>query len=245
LHLVSHFGSGFVFGSVLAPFVSRRLGVPLLHLPTIIAVGTVLPDIDGVSVFFNHAVYYNQSWYSHHGCLHSLFGIIPCSLLFGLIITRVGKNNTLYRFPIHFLLVFAALYIGNIVHLAEDLPTPSGPWGGLMIWWPFTLQRFGGWSHIWWLNEYLMAVSILGLLSSFTLLRMMTAWPTRANQISVILIASDVILLVCLVRFVIVSRYITPLQWQEYQKGLLGESFYTYIRSLNDMLQGIWIREIL
>jgi hypothetical protein len=42
---------------------------------------------------------------------------------------------------------------GYLMHLLEDLPTPSGSWGGINFLWPST-QYYGGTGEIWWWNNY-------------------------------------------------------------------------------------------
>jgi len=246
LHLVSHFCSGFCVGSILFRFGKGVPGVSTFTFPVLIGTGAMLPDLDGISIFFDHEVYYGSSWYSHHGALHSLIGIIPLSLILASIITifwNRSKRCTPFR---SLLLIFALLYSGNIIHVIGDLPCPLGPWWGLMMFWPVSTHRFGGWSHIWWLNEYLMMVLFIGALSSFVILGIMAKWPsTQSRRLETILILINLSVLFFLIRFIIVSRYIDPIQWQEYQTALLGEPLYTFLKSWNNTIQHIWIREIL
>lgn len=42
---------------------------------------------------------------------------------------------------------------GYLMHLLEDLPTPSGSWDGINFLWPST-QYYGGIGEIWWWNNY-------------------------------------------------------------------------------------------
>ena len=46
------------------------------------------------------------------------------------------------------------LFLGTILHLLADMPTPAGSWKGLPVLFPLP-YRFGGWGWIWWHNPYL------------------------------------------------------------------------------------------
>lgn len=245
MHLASHFCSGFCIGSIISSF-GWVPGRSLFRFPVLIGVGAMLPDLDGISVFFNHKVYYGNAWYSHHGAFHSLLGIAFLSLLFTLIITIVWNPNGHCKNSLPSLRIFALLYLGNIIHIIEDLPCPLGPWQGLMILWPLLPNRFGGWSHIWWLNEYLMVVLFGSALSSLVIFEIIALRPSaRSRLLKGMIILINLYALFLTFRFVIVSRYINPIQWQEYQKTLLGNSIYTLVKSLNTMIQHIWVWEIL
>ena len=246
MHLISHFCSGFCIGSIFSSFIRKTPITSLFTFPVLIALGSIFPDLDGISVFFNHKVYYETFWYSHHGAFHSLLGIAPFSLLFSAIITFVRNRSTYASFYRSLFPIFGLIFFGNIIHILEDLPCPLGPWHGLMIFWPLSSNRFGGWAHIWWLNEYLMVLLFSGMLSSLLLLGYMKAWPsTRPKLLKTTLIIINLIVLFFSIRFVIVSRYMNPTQWQEYQRALLGDSFYTFVKFWNVVIQHIWMQEIL
>lgn len=245
MHLLSHFCSGFCIGSIFS-LLGRQEGASSFTFPVLIGVGAVLPDLDGISVFFNHSVYYGSLWYSHHGALHSLLGMAPLSFLLASLITRCLNRRaagTRSRSP---WLIFIPLYAGHVLHILEDLPCPAGPWGGLMTFWPLVFRRFGGWAHIWWVNEYLMVVLLSGALGSLVLLKIMQAWPSaRPKLMATLLISINLWALFLALRFVLVSKYTDPLQWEEYQKALLGGPLYAFVRSWNTCIQPIWIREVL
>ncbi len=57
---------------------------------------------------------------------------------------------------------------GYILHLFEDMPTPSGSWGGVNFFWP-SKTYIGGTADIWWWNNYdifLIAVLVILLNSA-------------------------------------------------------------------------------
>jgi len=245
MHLISHFGSAFCVGSLLSPYSTKFGTFSRFSFPAIVATGALLPDIDGISVLFNHRVYYGTYWYSHHGAVHSLSGILFLSITFALVISVLSTRSL--QFQLRRLgIIIASLYLGSIIHLIEDIPCPPGPWGGLMLFWPLSCHRFGGWSHIWWVNEYLIAVSFFGALSIFVIMLIFRYYSSiYLKRLEWALIPLSLLILLLVAKYVIVSRYVNPVQWKTYQISLLTEPPYNFIKFWNDKIQCIWVKEFL
>jgi hypothetical protein len=236
VHILSHFGTGFCVGAGIAAIGGRaRFDVSLW-----MGLGAVLPDLDGLTVFFDHKVYYSRYWFSHHGALHSPVVAATAVLLSQLLVLpmRGLEGSSRWRVPVFVL-------IGWLIHLLEDLPCPAGPWGGLPLLWPISSQRFGGWTHIWWLNEYLIAVLGLGALLAGLGLAFArwgpNAW-ARAAFLGVIAWATSALFLAA--HFVATSRYESPRQWESYQRRRMGDGLYSLVHKANSEVAPIWSKQI-
>src|SRR5215210_4620460 len=150
MHFISHFSSGFCLGACLLPLNRRFPRTVSLAAPTLVAIGSLLPDLDGISVFFAHNVYYGSKWFSHRGALHTPLGILPLLILivYGTPTETGGQDPP--RDERGALLGF--LYLGSLLHMVEDMMTPPGPWAGLMMLWPLSQRRAGGFARIFWVN---------------------------------------------------------------------------------------------
>ncbi len=248
MHLISHFCSGFCAGSLMPrPSEEDSQALSILTVPTLTATGAVLPDLDGISVFFNHQIYYGPYAYSHHGSLHSPLGIFPLCLLLSYLFSRCREGWSQRGLSRSYVSYFIPLYLGSLLHLLEDLPCPPEPWGGLMILWPFSVQRFGGWAHIWFLNEFLMVFTFGASCLSLCLLviiakRRLVAW-SRFSRL--VLVGVNLSSLLIVLVFVLVSRYESEEQWEQVQRALLGDGLHSLAGMLNRLVEAIWSREIL
>ena len=66
----------------------------------------------------------------------------------------VFKNN---------LTVPVCFFVGFLIHLFEDMPTPKGSWGGVRLFFPFKTY-VGGSGDIWWWNNYDIFLIVLTVL---------------------------------------------------------------------------------
>jgi len=209
-----------------------------------VAIGSLLPDLDGISVFFAHNVYYGSKWFSHRGALHTPLGILPLLILivYGTPTETGGQDPP--RDERGALLGF--LYLGSLLHMVEDMMTPPGPWAGLMMLWPLSQRRAGGFARIFWVNEYLIAVLSVAALLSLALLLLMKRTPMPLRKVVAgLMILTSLGGLAETARFISVSEFKNPSQWKTYQQDLLGESLYNSIHHLVLSTQDIWVREIL
>ena len=94
------------------------------------------------------AIYAGSHWYSHHHLTHSLVAALVAGAL-ALALWRRRPE------------VAGALTAGWLAHLALDLPTPPGPWGGIQLLWPHPAM-VGGWGMCWWFNNYDLLLIALG-----------------------------------------------------------------------------------
>ncbi|MCE9500351.1 MAG: metal-dependent hydrolase [Leptospira sp.] len=173
---IEHAGCGLATGGILAPGINRIFKVPYWTQDSICVIGAVSPDLDALTLLFNHSVYYGKLWYSHHIFFHSIFA----GFLFGIFVSAFyvisatilrGFRNLFRKEKVilehrtrKFTGVFLISVTGYCVHFLGDLPTPAGPWGGIALFWPST-KMSGGWSRIYWHNWYLIYISIVFFIS--------------------------------------------------------------------------------
>jgi hypothetical protein len=173
LDIISHTLSGLAVGSVFASFcLEKKSQVKVILFG---GIGGALPDIDAISLWsqFDHTIgswlnlqhsgeeiYTGKFWYSHHAFLHSFMCSIICStiIFFFNFIKQNHKNDYKY-----IALLSMAFLLGFNIHLWEDMPTPIGAWGGVNYFFP-SQEYIGGYSKIWWWNNYDLFLIILGVL---------------------------------------------------------------------------------
>jgi hypothetical protein len=153
--------------------------------------GALFADIDSLSVWpwerwlgfplFDPdaaaQVYASHRWYAHQAFSHSLLGMFLITLSFW--VASSGLHSRLFHRAPRFGSSFAYLApywagwgIGYVLHLAEDLFTPAGPWGGIALAFPSD-QYIGGWGWVWWWNNY--DIQLI-LLAAFAVHALMIFW---------------------------------------------------------------------
>ncbi|NME71745.1 metal-dependent hydrolase [Flammeovirga aprica] len=183
MDILTHTLSGVAVGTVVSSFEKRgwtyKLKIILLS-----GFAGALPDLDAISlwrgfdstigVFFNleqsgRVIYSAKYWYSHHAFLHSLTAGVMLMTFVGLISyffntkVREVKYKNLFSSFNQMRLSLIGFLFGFMIHLLEDMPTPSSSWGGVNLFWPSKMY-IGGTGHIWWWNNYdifLIVVSVI------------------------------------------------------------------------------------
>jgi hypothetical protein len=173
MDILTHTLSGIAAGTVAASFSNGNLRKKLI-ISASGGIGGFFPDLDVISLWsgfdktlgriFNlsHSgkeIFFGNFWYSHHGILHSVAGTLISALIFAFMFyilkNRFRKLSTdgLLLFLKSNILVLTAFITGAVIHSIEDMPTPGGPWGGVMFFFPLT-KFYGGTGDIWWWNNY-------------------------------------------------------------------------------------------
>ncbi|MCP3888695.1 MAG: metal-dependent hydrolase [Desulfobulbaceae bacterium] len=171
MDIITHTLSGIAVATIVASFSKLEIWQKSV-IVFCGGIGGALPDIDTISLWsrfdstigpFFHLphqgvdIYYGNFWYSHHNFAHSLVGgliITSClfvllSLLFIICTKTNGQKNIFRRLSVY----WTALFLGYVIHLIGDLPTPSLTWGGIKLFWPLP-AAIGGNGLIWWWNNY-------------------------------------------------------------------------------------------
>lgn len=185
MDILSHTLTGIAVGTVGCAFVKRGRNSVRKKALIILsgALAGAIPDMDAISLWsgfddyigstFNlshtgRQIYFGKLWYSHHGMFHSLFmgALIPVLwLVLGSVIgKRSGSIQNRFQRRFHSgklgMLIFFSAYA---LHCFEDMITPSGSWDGVRLFFPST-EYYGGWSKIWWWNNYDLFLIILSVI---------------------------------------------------------------------------------
>jgi membrane-bound metal-dependent hydrolase YbcI (DUF457 family) len=224
-------------------------GEPERRLPLVawVTVGAIAPDLDAISLLFDHRVYFGLAWYSHRGFLHSIAGCALMALLlpalFGALRRRLAGAGP--RPPSSRGGARLAVFAGGLIHLAGDLPTPPGPWAGLPLLFPLS-PRFGGWSHLGWVNALLLLLMGTAALAAGALAaarhlapRALRPW-LRAGVLGVTGLA-----LAAVVWFATVSRYRDFDQWRRWQARFVPLVWIDAVHDLGRPAAVLWDREVI
>jgi len=170
MDILTHTLSGVAIGTVVSSYTDRSFG-DKLKIVLLAAVGGALPDLDALSLWskfdatvgalFNLSVsgktiYYGKFWYSHHAFFHSILAGILITTMLGLTSYLVDlglKRKTIFERFYEKRLFLIGFFLGFMIHLIEDMPTPASTWGGVNFFWP-SASYLGGTGAIWWWNNY-------------------------------------------------------------------------------------------
>lgn len=240
MHLLSHVGSGICLGYAVAYVVNDRTIKPIV-VAWLIVIGAGIVDVDGITLFFSKEIFYSQYWFSHRGAFHSIIGAALLSMAVAKSLAYTPLRSKLLSRTDFFYQAWLWIWLGALIHLAGDLPTPAVPWNGIPLFWPISDARFGGWNQVWWVNEYLMVILTLGATTAIL------AWPLlnhsklnlKCSQRAAIGIIHLVPIFIA-TRFILVSKFTDLSKWQEYQKSVLGENLYHSTRYINAVVESWW-----
>lgn len=182
MDIITHTLSGVVISAAAAALTKK----PLWEKGIIIccgAIGGAFPDIDVITLwsgfdttigtFFDLSrtgrdIYFSNYWYSHHHLTHSLAGgaMITMSALLLLYLANLvlSKNRNPFSLLRGQGVYGLAFFLGYVMHLFGDLPTPGHTWKGITLFWPLS-TAIGGTGHIWWWNNYDIFLLISGCCS--------------------------------------------------------------------------------
>lgn len=247
MDILSHSLSGVAFGTVIASFAGKgfkqKTGIVLLS-----GLGGALPDIDAISLwsrfdttighFFGLAhsgneIYFSKFWYSHHGAMHSLLVAGIVTSIIGILLSlfsyqrEKGLLDTIKRNG----WLLTGFMGGYLLHLLEDMPTPSSVWGGVNFFWP-SKDYIGGAGNIWWWNNYDIFLIILSVIVINSILLFLPRY-SKQTTISVFIIGCGLALFQMKSRPVDFSYTGHTTQYarleqrsKEIQKEILGEKVY-------------------
>ena len=178
MDILTHTLSGLAAGTVMAGFSSNgwkeKSAIILFS-----GFGSALPDLDAISMWskfdatfgkvfsLEHTgkfIYSAKYWYSHHAFMHSLFAAIVFAIIIGLLFwIFVHKKKSLAKVFYDKRLLLSGFILGFVIHLLEDMVTPSSTWGGVRFFFP-AQTYIGGTGEVWWWNNYSIFLTILFVL---------------------------------------------------------------------------------
>lgn len=262
MDILTHTLSGVAIGTVMSGFTKsgfkHRLKIVLFS-----GVAGALPDLDAISLwkgfdstigkFFNLSVsgkdiYSAKYWYSHHASLHSaLAGLLLTGFigLFYYCIGRSFKKESLSSSLFKNRYILIGFFLGFIIHLVEDMPTPSSTWGGVNFFWPLKTYT-GGTGAIWWWNNYdifLIVVCVVFLNLILLLLRRYITFDLWKFTLGVFLTGVTFAIIQIKTRdFDFAYKGNTTRYWefeeksQQIQKEILGDKLYRMMEKFDSKL---------
>ena len=180
MDIISHTLTGIAVGTVVAT-ISNSSWKSKLFIIFLGGFGGALPDFDAISLWskfdltigsflgLKHTgkeIYFGKFWYSHHAALHSFIApiilIFLATLIKFLFMRKFKVSNILENIKINRFFTLA-FFFGFLLHLLEDMPTPSSVWGGVNLLFPYSTY-IGGFGKIWWWNNYDLVLIILSVI---------------------------------------------------------------------------------
>jgi membrane-bound metal-dependent hydrolase YbcI (DUF457 family) len=265
MDIITHTLSGVAIGTVVISF-SQKGYKEKLKILAFSGFGAVLPDLDAISLWsgfdntfgrlFNldHSgkeIYFSKFWYSHHAFLHSLLAsLLIAFLIWNFIYFLFSKQkprsfNGLISQLKGQKLILIGFVAGFIIHLLEDMPTPSCVWGGVNLFWP-SKTYIGGTGDIWWWNNYdIFLIVILIILINLAILastRLIKFKPTRwtISVFTIGLILSIVQIKSRDFNFNYTGHTLRynefELKSKEIQKDILGNKIYNFMVSFDNKI---------
>ncbi len=259
MDIISHTLTGIAVGTVIASFSKRGLKDKATLLG-IGALGGALPDFDAISLwskfdsviggplnlqYSGKEIYFSKLWYSHHGAFHSILAPILLLILFTLLMMILKKLNAKGKtldFLIKLKLRYATFFGAFLFHLLEDMPTPSGVWGGVNLIFP-NKEYLGGFGKIWWWNNY----DIFLIICTIILLNLIiNILPNTLYRVKTKMTLSIFCIGLTLASFQILNRPIDfnytghtqnysqyELDSKKVQKDILGEKLYNFMEYID------------
>jgi inner membrane protein len=208
MDLLTHTLSGIAVGTVIAG-ISLRGFKEKRNILMFSGLGGAFPDIDAISLWpgfdktfgklfgLSHAgkdIYVSKYWYSHHGFFHSLLASLLIAMLIGLLFHIVQKNKTFIHSLKDNSLILTGFVAGFVLHLLEDMPTPTGAWAGVRLFWPFNIY-IGGWGNIWWWNNYDIFLMVVGVIVvNLLILRFNRKFKAAINKTTILVLLVAIVL---------------------------------------------------
>ncbi len=200
MDILTHTISGIAIGTGAVSFVDKGL-IGKIKIILLSGFAAAMPDIDAMSLWskfdktigkFFHLehtgkeIYSSKFWYSHHAFMHSIAAALLIVFVIMIVLKIFDKESSIKSFFQQNKVLMASMFCAFLIHLFEDMPTPSSSWGGVNLFWPSS-QYIGGYGQIWWWNNYdiflivLLTIFLNAIILSFSfLLKNKTKWFTIA-----------------------------------------------------------------
>jgi len=266
MDILTHTLSGVAIGTVVSSFVysgfKDRLKIVLIS-----GLAGALPDLDAISLwsgfdstigdFFNLSasgkeIYSAKFWYSHHAFLHSAMAGVLITGLIGLISylfepkLKGLKNKSLIESISKNKILLVGFFLGFLIHLIEDMPTPASSWGGIDFLWPLKSYT-GGTGDIWWWNNYDIFLIVICMIISnliLTIIRRFVNFDLRKFTVGVVVFGFSIALIQVKTRDFDFAYTGHTTNYQEFenkskqiQKEILGDKLYHMMENFDNKLK--------
>jgi len=265
MDILTHTLSGVAIGTVISN-CSNDGFKHKLKIVLISGFAGALPDLDAISLwsgfdatignFFHLShtgkeIYFAKFWYSHHTYLHSLLAGFFITGLIG-IMGYLTDNQSNDRKTINFItsiyknkFLLIGFFLGFLIHLVEDMPTPASTWGGINFFCPSKLY-IGGIGAIWWWNNYdifLIVVTVIIINLILSIIRPLVSFHLGKFAIGTFITGVIIIVFQISTRDYDFGYMGHTTKYQEFeieskqqQKDILGDSLYQIMEDFDNKL---------
>ncbi|MBN2570594.1 MAG: metal-dependent hydrolase [Ignavibacteriales bacterium] len=265
MDILTHTLSGVAIGTVVSSFANsgfkNKLGIVLIS-----GFAGALPDLDAISLWsgfdptignlFNLSesgkdIYSAKFWYSHHAFLHSAFAGLLIAGLLGLISYLIDskfkglKNKSFLESLYQKRIIMIGFFLGFLIHLIEDMPTPASNWGGVNFFWP-SKSYIGGTGDIWWWNNYDIFLIVFGVMVTNLILHLIQRFAhfdLRKFIVGVFIIGFSIAIIQIKTRDFDFAYSGHSIRYQEFedkskqqQKEILGDKLYRMMENFDNKL---------
>jgi len=266
MDILTHTLSGVAIGTVVSSFANSGFQ-DRLKIVLISGFAGALPDLDAISLwsgfdstignFFNLTasgkdIYSAKYWYSHHAFLHSAFGGLLIAGFLGLVgylidnmIKEIKNTSVLDSFNKNRILLIG-FFLGFLLHLIEDMPTPASTWGGVNFLWP-SKSYIGGTGEIWWWNNYdifLIVICVIILNLTLPLIRKFVRFDLKKYTIGVFILGFSFAIIQIKTRDFDFAYTGHTTRYQEFedkskqiQREILGDRLYRMMENFDNKMK--------
>jgi len=167
MDILSHTFSGLAIGATTIHFSKKG---PIYNCLTVLTCGLAafFPDLDVITQWSGFdsiiggwfkldqagkVIYHQKRWFSHHAFFHSVWmALIFTSVVFLILKIYERRFSAIEVLRRNKLMLISSL-LSYLIHVFEDMPTPSFVWGGVAFLFP-SEDYWGGKGYIWWWNNY-------------------------------------------------------------------------------------------
>ncbi|NOU59644.1 metal-dependent hydrolase [Marinifilum caeruleilacunae] len=210
MDILTHTLSGLAVGTVVSSFSNSGFK-SRLKIVLISGFAGAIPDLDAISLwsgfdttigrFFNLSasgkeIYSAKYWYSHHAFMHSALAGVILTAILGHVsyllaaMNKAQKSNPFLQHLKEKRYMLIAFFLGFLIHLIEDMPTPASSWGGINLFWP-SQSYIGGSGDIWWWNNYdifLIVLAVIVINLSVSLIRKFVDFDARKFTVAIFIL---------------------------------------------------------
>lgn len=262
MDILTHTISGVAIGTVISSFSKKGIKEQL-NIILISGFAGAFPDIDAISLWsqfdsvfgsiFNldykgKVIYSEKFWYSHHAFFHSITASVLFPLIFSFLFFTLNRKKANFFQYMEYMrsnyLLILGFALGFLIHILEDMPTPSSSWGGVNLFWPLE-QYIGGYGKIWWWNNYdiflitLMTIFINIILITYSKFKEVNIWKLTTS----VFIGGLIISLLQINTRIFSYKYNNKVDYitleqksKDEQKRILGEKIFMMMEKLDNII---------
>jgi len=219
-----HFLAGLSIGAVYSAVcgISSLKRIPYFAAFILCGVFAMLPDIDAFRGVYSST----DPLIGHRGITHSLFFAALVSVI-SVVVYLSGRVVLRYSKNLLWIDLFVILFLAITSHLLLDLPTPTGIWKGIPVFFPLKdggqFARAGGWSKIGWFDYRITWILFVSVSASIVIF-VSTIFFKKNIFIKKILYSG--ILIICIISYILITSTIASSSFKNSKEWNESQSRY-------------------